>query len=69
MTLKATQAFHYDVAIDRLLSEEEVAKQEARKARSKGEGLSVNPPPPPQWCVRVCLGVWLHGGCIRGGEG
>ena len=39
MTLKATQAFHYDVAIDRLLSEEEVAKQEARKARSKGEGV------------------------------
>jgi hypothetical protein len=37
MTLKAKQAFHYDVTIDRLLSEEEVAKQEARKARARGE--------------------------------
>lgn len=35
MKLSATQAFHYDVAIDRLLSEEETAKAAARKA--KGE--------------------------------
>lgn len=39
MTLKATQAFHYDVAIDRLLSEEEVARQEKRK--KSGELLLV----------------------------
>lgn len=37
MSLRATQAFHYDVAIDRLLSEEEVAKQAARKERRGGE--------------------------------
>jgi hypothetical protein len=37
MTLKAKQAFHYDVTIDRLLSEEEVTKQEARKAKARGE--------------------------------
>jgi hypothetical protein len=35
MSLKASQAFHYDVSIDRLLSEEETAKAEKRKA--KGE--------------------------------
>jgi hypothetical protein len=36
MSLRATQAFHYDVSIDRLLSEEEVAKQAARKERKGG---------------------------------
>ncbi|WIA39818.1 hypothetical protein OEZ86_005871 [Tetradesmus obliquus] len=34
MKLSATQAFHYDVAIDRLLSEEETAKAAARKAKA-----------------------------------
>lgn len=37
MSLKASQAFHYDVSIDRLLSEEETAKQAARKPRRDGE--------------------------------
>lgn len=36
MSLKATQAFHYDVAIDRLLSEEEVAKQACKECRKGG---------------------------------
>jgi hypothetical protein len=38
MKLSASQAFHYDVSIDRLLSEEETARAAARKAKGpKGE--------------------------------
>eukprot|EP00775_Hariotina_reticulata_P002053 gene2053-2374_t len=39
MEVKAKQAFHYDVSIERLLSEEEQAKAEKRKmAAKRGEG-------------------------------
>jgi len=57
MALRATQAFHYDVAIDRLLSEEEVAKQAARKEK-RGGGE-----------VGGLRGEWGEGGLHVGGGG
>jgi hypothetical protein len=58
MSLRASQAFHYDVSIDRLLSEEEVAKQAARKERKGGEEGARG------WGGGCCVHV-----CFFGGEG
>ena len=38
MKLSASQAFHYDVAIDRLLSEEETARRDGKRGGTQGQG-------------------------------